>query len=219
MRSYEQVCFVARALDVLGERWTLLIVRELTLGPRRYSDLLTSLPGMGTSLLATRLKHLEKHDVLRRTTTPGPGRVAAYELTERGEQLLPVLAGLAQWGAGLDDPPPGYTNHAAWPMVAMRLTAPEQAADFNTLTELTIGDETLWLHGDGKQVRTGTGPAPLPPGLRLTSDTNTFHALAKGRLTVADAVASQRLDVAGELHTARLFFQLFRLPDGQPPKA
>ncbi|WP_217575204.1 helix-turn-helix domain-containing protein [Streptomyces sp. GbtcB7] len=75
-RSYEQTCFIARALDVLGERWTLLIVRELVLGPRRYSDLLSALPGMGISLLAARLKHFEQHDVLRPTTLP-PVRAAS----------------------------------------------------------------------------------------------------------------------------------------------
>ncbi|MER5410510.1 helix-turn-helix domain-containing protein [Streptomyces sp. NPDC002769] len=71
-RSYEQTCFIARALDVLGERWTLLIVRELTLGPRRYGDFLSALPGLGTSLLAARLKHLEHHDVLRRPVPAAP---------------------------------------------------------------------------------------------------------------------------------------------------
>lgn len=213
-RSYEQTCFIARSLDVLGERWTLLIVRELALGPRRYGDLLSALPGMGTSLLAARLKHLEQHDVLRRTTLPGPGRVAAYELTGRGEALMPVLAGLAEWGAGLGDPPPSYTDRAAWSMVAMRLTATGEAARFDTLTELVVGEETLWLQGDGERVRVETGPAPLKPGLRLICDKETFYALAKGQVAVDDAVASGRLVVHGEPDAARLFFELFRLPDG-----
>ncbi|MFJ9712633.1 winged helix-turn-helix transcriptional regulator [Streptomyces sp. NPDC101234] len=215
MRSYDQTCFIARALDVLGERWTLLILRELTLGPRRYSDLLAALPGMGTSLLAARLKHLENHGVLRRTRLPGPGRVAAYELAERGESVMPVLAGLARWGAGLGDPPPGYVDRTEWSVAAMRLTASEQAAAFTTLTELVIGDDMFWLQGDGKRVRTEIGPAPLKPGLRLTSDKETFYALARGVTDVDRAVASQRLAVHGELDDARLFFEVFRLPDGQ----
>ena len=214
-RSYEQTCFIARALDVVGERWILLIVRELALGPRRYGDLLSALPGMGTSLLAARLKHLEQHDVLRRTTLPGQGRVAAYELTDRGEALIPVLAGLAEWGAGLGDPPPGYTDRAAWSVVAMRLTAPGEAARFDTLTELVVGEERLWLQGDGERVRVETGRAPVKPGLCLTCEKETFYALAKGQVAVDDAVASGRLVVDGESDTARLFFELFRLPDGQ----
>lgn len=215
MRTYDQTCFIARALDVLGERWTLLIVRELVLGPRRYSDLLATLPGMGTSLLAARLKHLEKYDVVRHTTLPGPGQAAAYALTERGEALMPVLTGLTVWGAGLGDPPPGSVERAAWAVVAMKLTAPGRAAEFRTLTELAIGDETLWLQGDGERVRAEVGAAPLTPALRLTTDQNTFKALARGTLSVDDAVASKRLEVRGEVAAARLFFELFRLPDGE----
>lgn len=210
-RSYEQACYIARALDVLGERWTLLIVRELTLGPRRYGDLLAVLPGMGTSLLAARLKRLELDGVVRRAALPGPGRAAAYALTERGEALMPTLASLAEWGAGLGDAPVGYSDRAAWAVAAMRLTAPSEAVDF-TLTELAVGDETLWLHGDGRQVRVETGPAPLTPGLRLTCDKEAFFALAKGQVTVDEAAESGRLAVDGEIDAARTFFELFRLP-------
>ncbi|MFD4787192.1 winged helix-turn-helix transcriptional regulator [Streptomyces sp. NPDC058459] len=213
-RSYEQTCFIARSLDVLGERWTLLIVRELVLGPRRYGDLLSALPGMGTSLLATRLKHLEQHDVLRRTTLASPSRVAAYELTDRGEALMPVLAGLAGWGAGLEDPPPSYTDRAAWSVVAMRLTATGEAAHFDALTELVVGEETLWLHSDSERVRAETGPAPVKPDLRLICGKETFYALAKGQVAVDDAVASGQLVVDGAPDAARLFFNLFHLPDG-----
>ncbi|SEO93183.1 winged helix-turn-helix transcriptional regulator [Actinacidiphila rubida] len=219
MRSYEQTCLVARSLDIVGERWTLLIVRELALGPRRYSDLLGVLSGMGTSLLASRLKHLEERNVVRRTTLPGPGQAAAYELTERGEGLFPVIAGLAEWGAGLGEPSADHTDRVEWSVVAMRLTSSKEAARFTTLTELAIEDETLWLQGDGERVRVGVGSAPLPPGLRLTSGKKTFYALAQGRLTVDDAVADERLDVHGELDEARLFFQLFSLPGGQPSPA
>ncbi|MFD3456606.1 winged helix-turn-helix transcriptional regulator [Streptomyces sp. NPDC058691] len=214
-RSYEQVCRIARALDVLGERWTLLIVRELTLGPRRYSDLLDVLPAMGTSLLATRLKHLGEYDVVRRTTLPGPGRAAAYELGARGEALLPLLASLADWGGGLQAPPPGYADRAAWSLVAMRLTAPGEAAGFDTLTELVVGEETLWLQGDGERVRTEVGPAPVKPGLRLTCGKATFYALAKGEVAVDDAMASGELVVEGAPDTARRFFELFSLSGGR----
>lgn len=214
-RSYDQTCFIARALDVLGERWTLLIVRELVLGPRRYTDLLAALPGMGTNLLAARLKHLEEHGVLRRTTLAAPGHAAAYELAERGEALMPVLAGLASWGAGLGDPPAEFTDRVAWSVVAMRLNAPGRAVEFTTLTELVIGDETLWLQGDGTKLHSGEGTAPLPPGLRLAGDKRTFYALAKGLVGVDDAVASRGLTVDGDPDTARMFFELFRLPDGQ----
>ncbi|MGI5414082.1 winged helix-turn-helix transcriptional regulator [Streptomyces chartreusis] len=216
-RSYEQTCFVARALDVLGERWTLLIVRELVLGPRRYGDLLDALAGIGTNLLAARLKHLERHNVLYRKPLPGPGRAAAYALTDRGEALIPVLASLAEWGAGLEEPPVDYSSRAAWGVVAMRITASEQAADFDTVTEMVIGEETLWLQGDGKRVRVETGPAPVKPGLRLVADRAPFYALARGQVTVRDAITAGDLNLEGDTGTAELFFELFSFPDPTPP--
>ncbi|MGW3746043.1 winged helix-turn-helix transcriptional regulator [Streptomyces sp. NPDC005146] len=213
-RSYEQTCRIARALDVLGERWTLLIVRELTLGPRRYGDILDALPGMGTSLLSARLKHLEQCGVLRRTVLPGPGRAAAYELDDRGAALMPLLASLADWGGRIGLPPPGYTDRAAWSVLAMRLTAPEEAADFDTVTELVLGAETLWLQGDGERVRIEVGPPRVKPGMRLTCEKATFYALAKGQVSVDDAMVSGDLVVDGNPDNARLFFELFNLPDG-----
>ncbi|MGI5405282.1 winged helix-turn-helix transcriptional regulator [Streptomyces chartreusis] len=213
-RSYEQTCYIARSLDILGERWTLLIVRELTLGPRRYGDLLGALPGIGTNLLATRLRDLEQNDIVRRAALPGPGRAAAYVLTARGEALTPALAALADWGAGLPEPPSHHTGRAAWIMVAMRLTAPQQAAAFDTITELQVGGEVLWLHGDGSQVRLAVGPAPVTPGLRLTCERATFYALAAGRMTVDEACESGDLAVDGGFAAAALFFTLFNLPAG-----
>lgn len=209
-RSYEQRCFIARALDVLGERWTLLIVRELTLGPRRYGELLAALQGLGTSLLASRLKSLEEHGVIRRTAPGGAGH--AYELAERGEALIPLLGSLAEWGAGLGQSPPEYADMAAWRLVAMRLTAPAEAAQFRTLTQLVVDDEQFWVHGDGEKVRTQIGLAPVTPGLRMSCDRATFTALARGRTTVGRAVAAGRLALDGDPEDAGLFFRLFTLP-------
>src|SRR3954469_19971240 len=94
-RSYGDSCGVARALDLVGERWALLIVRELLLGPKRFGDLHRGLPGMSESMLARRLQELERDGVLRRRKLGPPANVAAYELTERGRDLGPVLAALA----------------------------------------------------------------------------------------------------------------------------
>src|SRR5215217_7201539 len=114
-RSYRQYCAMARALDVLGERWTLLIVRELLTGPKRFKDLLGGLPGIGTNLLAGRLKELEGEGLLRRTTLPPPAGSAVYELTGRGRDLEPVLMGLARWGVDLlGEPRPGEAFKPAW---------------------------------------------------------------------------------------------------------
>jgi DNA-binding HxlR family transcriptional regulator len=103
-RSYGDICPIARALDVIGERWALLVVRELLLGPQRFSDLRRALPGASSNMLTDRLRELESHGVLRRRTLPPPAGSSVYELTERGRELEPVLDTLGAWGRA--EPPP-----------------------------------------------------------------------------------------------------------------
>src|SRR5215470_18393749 len=98
-RSYNQYCAVARSLDVIGERWTLLIIRDLLVGPKRYKDLLDGLPGIGTNLLAARLRDLEKAGIVRRTLLPPPAASTVYELTEVGRALEPAIFAIGRWGA------------------------------------------------------------------------------------------------------------------------
>lgn len=104
-RTYGQFCPVARGLDLLGERWTLLIVRELLVGPQRYSDLRDHLPGMWSNLLAQRLRDLEAAGVVRRRELPPPAARLVYELTDRGRALEPAVYELARWGLELLDEP------------------------------------------------------------------------------------------------------------------
>src|SRR5579864_797985 len=98
-RSYRQYCAVARGLDVVGERWTLLIVRDLLTGPKRYKDLLEGLPGIGTNLLADRLKEMERLALVERSVLPPPAGSSVYQLTEAGEALEPALMAIGRWGA------------------------------------------------------------------------------------------------------------------------
>ena len=101
MRSYGQHCAIARSLDVIGDRWTLLIVRELWMRPCRYTDLRTALPGIATNLLAERLREMEANGLLTKTVEPPPIATAIYRLTERGAGLVPVLKQLLRWGSPL----------------------------------------------------------------------------------------------------------------------
>jgi DNA-binding HxlR family transcriptional regulator len=98
VRSYGQYCGVARALDLVGERWALLVVRELILGPKRFTDLRRGLPGIGTNILASRLKELELAGVVERRTLPPPAASSVYELSEYGRELEPILLSLGRWG-------------------------------------------------------------------------------------------------------------------------
>src|SRR3712207_5891120 len=120
-RSYNQYCAVARSLDIVGERWTLLVVRELLTGPKRFKDLLEGLPGIGTNLLTARLKDLEGYGVVHRVTLPPPAASKVYELTELGRLLEPVIAALGRWGLEfLGAPDQEVDLRPAWAVVALR---------------------------------------------------------------------------------------------------
>src|SRR3954467_91485 len=103
-RSYHDACPIGRSLDVVGERWALLVVRELLLGPQRFGDLRHALPGVSSNLLTDRLRELEAHGLLARRKLPPPAGAVVYELTDSGKELEPVLLALGQWGARLPLP-------------------------------------------------------------------------------------------------------------------
>ena len=120
-RSYEQFCGLAKALDVVGERWTLLVVRGLLLGPLRYSDLLRGLPGITTNLLAKRLKEMEEHGLVERVRTAAGESGRAYRLTEIGRALEPAVHALGSWGwRWMTQPGPGEHRSLEWLLVALR---------------------------------------------------------------------------------------------------
>ena len=106
-RRYEQYCPMAHALDLVGDRWALLVIRELMHGPKRYTDLVEHLPGIGTNILAARLRDLEGHGVVTRRTLPPPAASKIYELTDYGRELRPAMRELALWGARSLGPPTG----------------------------------------------------------------------------------------------------------------
>jgi DNA-binding HxlR family transcriptional regulator len=126
-RSYDQYCAVARALDTVGERWSLLIIRELFQGPQRYTDLHADLPGVATDILSSRLKQLESDGLIERRKLERPANTMVYELTARGAALRPVIEALAAWGLeALGEPRPTdamrqhwFTNRPPVPAVAV----------------------------------------------------------------------------------------------------
>ena len=113
MKRYQQLCPVARALDVVGDRWSLLIVRDLLVGPKRYSDLQSGLPGISTNVLATRLRELQEVGIVDKRELPAPAAVAVYELTEAGLALGPSVGALRAWGA--QHAPPGQPGDGKVP--------------------------------------------------------------------------------------------------------
>ncbi len=140
-KRYDQYCPVAHALDLIGERWAFLIVRELMKGPRRYTDLAEHLPGIGTNILASRLRDLEGSGIVTKRTLPPPAASRVYELTEYGRALRPAMRELAMWGARSLGPPagdeelfPGWLANALEILVAP--IAPQGRFEFRIGTEV-----------------------------------------------------------------------------------
>jgi len=144
-RSYDQFCGIARALDLVGERWALLVVRELVLGPKRFTDLKNGLPGIGTNVLAARLKELESSGVVARRTLLPPAASTVYELTVYGRELEEVMLAFGRWGAkSLGVRAPEQTLQSAWLAVALKaFFRPEAAEDLRATVEFRFEDGTF----------------------------------------------------------------------------
>ncbi|GGR97637.1 transcriptional regulator [Streptomyces aureoverticillatus] len=202
-RSYDQYCAAARALDAVGDRWTLLIVRELLAGPRRYTDLHADLPGVSTDVLASRLKDMEQSGLATRRRLPPPASAYVYELTGRGRELLPVLRALAAWGAPeLAERRPTDAVRAHW--FALPLRAHLESLDWQGVVEVRLdeGDFHVRVGGDDEVVF-GEGPAPVEPDARMSLDAVTAVELGRGVLAVADGVRAGRITVTGEGASAK----------------
>lgn len=198
-RSYDQFCATARALDSVGDRWTLLIVRELLAGPRRYTDLHADLPGVSTDVLASRLKDMEQSGLATRRRLSPPAAASVYELTERGHGLLPVLAALAEWGApAIGERRPTDAVRAHWFALPLLRVLDGLAHEGVVEVHLDEGEFHVRVGGpaDGEGVY-GDGPAAHADA-RITLDVELCLALGRGECTLAEAVEDGRIEVVGE---------------------
>src|SRR5919197_3943412 len=151
-RTYEQFCGVARALDLVGERWALLLVRDLLLGPKRFTDLRNGLPRIGTNVLAARLQELERAGVVQRRVLPPPAASTVYELTDYGRTLEGPLLALGRWGAmSIGQRQDGQSLRSEWLAVALKaFFRPEAASDLSVTVELRFGDGGTFLAQIGR---------------------------------------------------------------------
>jgi DNA-binding HxlR family transcriptional regulator/putative sterol carrier protein len=198
MKRYSQYCPIAHALEAVGERWSLLIVRELLSGPRRYTDLADGLPGIGTNILASRLRELEQAGVVQKRKLPPPTPVSVYELTEYGWQLEEVMHSLARWGARSLGPPSTDERLApGWSVNAVKATFRAEAAiGVHATYELRLGDDVTTMRIDDGSVAACAGPAE-EPDLVLEADPATIFELVARTLTPADALGSGRARIEG----------------------
>ena len=197
MKRYGQRCPAAIALDVIGERWTLLIVRELLLGPKRFTDLADGLPGIGTNILTNRLAGLQEQGVVEKRTLPRPTPVAVYELTDAGRALAPVLRELRAWGARFGPPPRrGDAVQPAWIVQAAASRNPRLGPGRSC--ELRVGDDSFSLTGTDDGVDVGAGSAATPEAV-VTIEPRLFLRLASGKVDAADAAGQIEVEGDGRL--------------------
>src|SRR3954471_1573727 len=160
-KHYDQYCPVAHALDVVGDRWALLVVRELLRGPKRYTDLAEGLPGIGTNVLAARLRELEQAGVVQKRKLPPPAASTVYELTEYGAELEEPLYALARWGArSLGPPKKNEEFYPDWGLNAFAaLLDPEAAGGLTETYVVRVADDVYSVHLEDSKVHVEVGPA------------------------------------------------------------
>lgn len=209
-RRYADPCGIARALDAVGERWALLIVRELMLGPRRFGQLAEGLPGPSPNVLSQRLRELEEDGIVRRYTLEPPASVPVYELTDRGRALEPILVELGRWGSGT----PRVTGREMSPTAL--LFALRTMFDPATGREpVTYG---LELAGEWYAIRIAAGEIalsrgrPVEPTATLSGDVTTVRLVAFLGTGVRAAEQSGALHVDGDRRAAARFPKYFRRP-------
>ena len=213
-RDYQQHCAIAKALDVVGSRWTLLLIRELLPGPRRFKDLQAGLPGIGTNLLSDRLRHLEEEGVIEKRVLPPPAGSTVYELTPLGRQLEGIVLDLSRWGwRRLDPRDPGDSFHPRWMLMAMKTANdPEAAAGVHETYEFRVGDEVFHVRVDDGEIRGFDGPA-IDPDLVVTSDLESMLRLSDGPHELQRALEEGRIEAEGadeaERHCREIFQAAF----------
>jgi len=192
MRSYDEYCAIAKSLDLVGDRWTLLIVRELALrGACRYTDLRNGLPGIASNLLAERLRELERTGVIAREDAPPPIATNLFRLTPRGEELRPVLEDLIRWGLPLmTEQKPGDAVRSHWLASALELMLTDRRPEASPVTvELQTGDQPILIETRDGAIHTRLGPAENPDAT-LTGPPKPILGLLLGLLELADAKAA-----------------------------
>lgn len=213
-RSYGEACRFAHALDVVGERWALLVVRELLLGPKRFTDLRGGLPHASSNILAERLRDLEHGGVIQRRKLPPPAASSVYELTEWGRELEPVVTKLGAWGARSPIPPDSQEIGPDSIVLALRsLFDAEAAGEMEATYELRIGEERFRVEVDGSELELGRGAAADPAATIAVKDAGTLAAILSGQLSLDQAVVSAAAEVEGSKQAAKRFLRLFPMPE------
>jgi DNA-binding HxlR family transcriptional regulator len=211
-RGYGQICGLSRALEIVGERWALLVIRELVCAPKRFTDLRQALPRIPTNVLSARLKELEQAEVLQRRILPRPASAVVYELTEYGHELEDILLDLGRWGArsmGPPDPDDIFTPSSL--MMAMRASfrgKGSQTAAEPVSYELRVNDIVISVTVRDGRLGVAGGPQEEPDLVIEAGDG--FTALLTGRTSPSEAIESGSVRVIGDPELLTEFANTFK---------
>jgi DNA-binding HxlR family transcriptional regulator len=212
-RTYGDRCGVARALDIAGERWALLVVRELLLGPKRFTDLRAGLPHVGPDVLAQRLRELEQSGVVRRGTLPPPAGSRIYELTERGRQLEPVVIALGRFGSVAPFPPGDARIGVDAVVIALKsLFDPAGADGLDASYELRLGDQRFRIDVADGRLDVARGGAAAPDAIIETDPGTLATVLWHGR-RLDEARRAGGVAIEGDRRAVARLLALFPLPE------
>jgi DNA-binding HxlR family transcriptional regulator len=212
LRTYGDGCGMAHALDLVGERWALLVVRELLLGPKRFTDLRAGLPNASPNVLSQRLRELEQATIVRRRKLPPPAGSSVYELTEWGRELEAVLQRLGLWAMQSPSFPHGAPVGADSVMLAMRTFFDAEAAtNVDARFELRLGDDTFHIVIADGRMELGRGAAGAPDAVIETGADTLASLLWEGR-ELADARRAGEVAVSGDADAAARLVTLFPQP-------
>jgi len=217
-RSYDDRCAVAHALDLVGERWALLVVRELVFGPKRFTDLRTGMPSVSPNVLSQRLRELEQIGVVRRRKLPPPAGAWVYELTDWGQDLEPVIIRLARWGVRS----PYLSWDAALSVDSLMLSFkgmfdPQAAEGIAARLELRFGEDRFRVQVADGRIDVARGSADRPDAV-LETDQATLGAMIYGGRDLDEVVRSGDVVLHGDASAVASFLKLFPLPAPVPPR-
>lgn len=215
-RQYDQGCGMAHALELIGERWAILIVRELLVGPRRFTDLRTGLPGISPNVLTHRLDELERSSIVVRTRLPPPASVWAYELTEWGKELGPVLLSLGAWALKSPTfPTEAPIGVSSFILSLEALFDPPSASGLEATIELHVNDQSFNAQIQDGRIRIGAGSATAPDVV-VTGDPNILVAIIHRGANLPRAVRDGEVQLIGDRKKFRSFIDAFRPPRQAP---
>jgi DNA-binding HxlR family transcriptional regulator/putative sterol carrier protein len=212
-RTYDDGCAAAHALDLVGERWALLVVRELLLGPKRFTDLKSGLPHASPNVLAQRLRDLEAAGVVRRGKLPPPAASRIYELTEWGRDLEPVIIALGRWGVRSPTKPPDAELGVDSLILSFRtMFDPDRAEGLDALYEFRLGEDRFRAEVAEGRLEIARGTAEQPDAT-VEAEAGTLAALVYDELELDDPLSSGDLGIEGDRAVVERFLALFPLPE------